>query len=200
MSTWVLFSRALRRKVFTWRWIYFIFKIKINPCLSLTDTDEDSKLVQRRKRPNVDTLFSSLFFDASERRVWVSTESEILASTFGLFRMYRLTSLLRLVLGLFKLIPGIYSNIKDGVLIENNELLNISIISFHTQLFAFLFPRTLRPNKGHCIRFLIDFYSTKDCAWGSKREIAQLFNPNLVVKAVIGSSVITVCFNDAARS
>ena len=29
---------------------------------SLTDTREDSKLVQRRKRPEVDTLFSSLFF------------------------------------------------------------------------------------------------------------------------------------------
>ena len=29
---------------------------------TLTDTGEDSKLVHRRKRPNVDTLFSSLFF------------------------------------------------------------------------------------------------------------------------------------------
>ena len=28
----------------------------------LTDTGEDSKLVNRRKRPKVDTLFSSLFF------------------------------------------------------------------------------------------------------------------------------------------
>ena len=28
----------------------------------LTDTGEDSKLVHRRKRPKVDTLFSSLFF------------------------------------------------------------------------------------------------------------------------------------------
>ena len=35
----------------------------------LTDTGEDSKLVHRRKRPKVDTLFSSLFSDASERRV-----------------------------------------------------------------------------------------------------------------------------------
>ena len=29
---------------------------------TLTDTGEDSKLVHRRKRPRVDTLFSSLFF------------------------------------------------------------------------------------------------------------------------------------------
>ena len=35
----------------------------------LTDTGEDSKLVHRRKRPKVDTLFSYLFLDASERRV-----------------------------------------------------------------------------------------------------------------------------------
>ena len=35
----------------------------------LIDTDEDSKFVHRRKRPKVDTLFSSLFSDASERRV-----------------------------------------------------------------------------------------------------------------------------------
>ena len=35
----------------------------------LTDTGEDSKLVHRRKRPKMDTLFSSLFSDASERRV-----------------------------------------------------------------------------------------------------------------------------------
>ena len=37
--------------------------------LIFTDTGEDSKLVHRQKRPKVDTLFSSLFFDASERRV-----------------------------------------------------------------------------------------------------------------------------------
>ena len=35
----------------------------------LTDTGEDSKLVHRQKRPKVDPLFSSLFSDASERRV-----------------------------------------------------------------------------------------------------------------------------------
>ena len=38
----------------------------------------------------MDTLFSSLFSDASERRVWLSAESKILASTFGFFRLYRL--------------------------------------------------------------------------------------------------------------
>ena len=53
---------------------------------NLTDTDEDSKLVLRRKRPKVDTLFSFLFSDASERRVW-------LPSTFGRFRLYRLSIL-----------------------------------------------------------------------------------------------------------
>ena len=35
----------------------------------LTDTGEDSKLVHRRKRPKVDTLYSSLLSEASERRV-----------------------------------------------------------------------------------------------------------------------------------
>ena len=30
--------------------------------LNLTDTGEDSKLVHRRKRPKVDTIFSSPFF------------------------------------------------------------------------------------------------------------------------------------------
>ena len=37
--------------------------------LILTYTGADSKLVHRRKRPKVDTLFSSIFSDASERRV-----------------------------------------------------------------------------------------------------------------------------------
>ena len=57
----------------------------------LTDTGEDSKLIHRRKRPKVDTLFS-FFSDASERRVWLSAESKILASTFERFRLYRLRS------------------------------------------------------------------------------------------------------------
>ena len=56
----------------------------------LTDAGEDSKLVHRRKRPKVDTLFRSLFSDASERRVRFSAESKILASTFGRFGLYRL--------------------------------------------------------------------------------------------------------------
>ena len=59
----------------------------------LTDIGEDSKLVHRRKRPKVDTLFSSIFSDASERRVWLSAESKLLASTFGRFCLYRLISL-----------------------------------------------------------------------------------------------------------
>ena len=58
--------------------------------LLLTDTGDDSKLVHRRKRPKVDTLFSSLFSEASERRVLLSAESKILASTFGRIRLYRL--------------------------------------------------------------------------------------------------------------
>ena len=45
--------------------------IRIISRTDLTDTGEDSKLVHRRKRPKVDTLYSSLFSDASERRVWV---------------------------------------------------------------------------------------------------------------------------------
>ena len=59
----------------------------------LTDTGEDSKLVHRRKRPKVETLFSSLFSDACERRVWLIAESKILASTLGRFRLYRLKQL-----------------------------------------------------------------------------------------------------------
>ena len=72
---------------------FLIFKI-IKGVLSpntLTDTGEDSKLLHRRKRPKVDTLFCSFFCDASERRVWLSAESKILASTFGRFRLYRLS-------------------------------------------------------------------------------------------------------------
>ena len=56
----------------------------------LTDTGEDSKLVHRQKRRKLDTLFSSLFSDVFERRVWLSAESKILASTFERFRLYRL--------------------------------------------------------------------------------------------------------------
>ena len=66
------------------------FKFLMIDFLPLTDTGEDSKLVHRRKRPKLDTLFSSLFPDGSERRVWLSAESKILASTFGRFRLYRL--------------------------------------------------------------------------------------------------------------
>ena len=56
----------------------------------LTDTGEDSKIVLRRKRPKLDTLFASLFSDASERRVWLSAGSKKLASTFRRFRLNRL--------------------------------------------------------------------------------------------------------------
>ena len=60
----------------------------------LTDTGEDSKLVHRRKRSKVNAAqpryFLFFFSDASERRVWLSAESKILASTFGRFRLYRL--------------------------------------------------------------------------------------------------------------
>ena len=70
---------------------HFIVLVILDP--NLTETGEDSKLVHRRKRPKVDTLFSSLFFDASERRVWLSAESKILASTFGRFRLYKLRNI-----------------------------------------------------------------------------------------------------------
>ena len=39
------------------------------------------------------TLFSSLFSDASERRVWLSFESQILAFTFERFCLYRFISI-----------------------------------------------------------------------------------------------------------
>ena len=58
--------------------------MRITVIFKLTDIGEDSKLVNRRKRPKMDTLSSSLFF----RRV--SAESKILASTFGRCRLYRL--------------------------------------------------------------------------------------------------------------
>ena len=56
----------------------------------LTDTGEDSKLVHRRKRSKVDASIFFFFSETSERRVWLSAESKILASTFGRFRLYRL--------------------------------------------------------------------------------------------------------------
>ena len=75
----------------------FKFKKKENKIKApLTDTGKDSKLVHRRKRPKVDTLFSSLFSDASERRVWPSAESKILASTFRRLSLYRLRNDLKL--------------------------------------------------------------------------------------------------------
>ena len=52
---------------------------------TLSDTGEDSKLVHRRKRPKVDTLFSSLFFDASARRVWLSAWSKIHCTLWLIF-------------------------------------------------------------------------------------------------------------------
>ena len=58
--------------------------------LPLTDTGEDSKLVRRRKCPKVDTLFLLFFSAASERRLWLTAESKILAFTFERFRLYRL--------------------------------------------------------------------------------------------------------------
>ena len=74
-----------------------------------TDTGEDSKLVHRRKRPKVDTLYPSLFSDASERGVRLIAESKILASTFGRFRLYRLNLKIVLTIGLSK--PSLfYSN------------------------------------------------------------------------------------------
>ena len=74
MSTWVSFTRALRRKLFTWRWIYFIFKIKIN----------------------ASALQSVFVFDLLH---------------WGLYKVFHSW-----------FISEIYSNIKDGVLVENYEL------------------------------------------------------------------------------
>ena len=56
-------------------------------------TGEDLKLVHRQKSPKVNAApprYFLLFF-SNERRVWLSAESKILASTFGRFRLYRLT-------------------------------------------------------------------------------------------------------------
>ena len=47
------------------------------------------------------------FFDASERRVWLSPESKILASTFGRFRLYRLK---KVSLKIFMIILGVQSS------------------------------------------------------------------------------------------
>ena len=56
----------------------------------LTDPSEDSKLVHRRICTKVDTFIFFFFFsDASERRVWLSAESKILASTLVQIRLYR---------------------------------------------------------------------------------------------------------------
>ena len=58
--------------------------------LLLTDTGEDSKLVHRQKCPKVDTLFSSPFFQDVRATRMTQRRVEILASTFGRFRLYRL--------------------------------------------------------------------------------------------------------------
>ena len=63
-------------------------KLKIK--VRLNRYRENSKLVPTRKRPKVDASIFLLFFDASERREWISAESKILASTFGRCRLYRL--------------------------------------------------------------------------------------------------------------
>ena len=69
---------------------------KLNFGFCLTDKGEDSRLVHRRKRSKekaAPSRYFLLFFaEASERRVWLSAESKILASTFGRFRLYRLTA------------------------------------------------------------------------------------------------------------
>ena len=67
----------------------------------LTDISEDSKLVHRRKRSKVNAAsprFFLLFCDAFERRLWLSAESKILASTFGRFRLYRLRAFRNFIL------------------------------------------------------------------------------------------------------
>ena len=77
-------------------WDHFFSLSKFGPVLTflrnfyLTDTGEDSKLVHRRKRSKADASIFFFFCDVSERRVWLSAESKILAFTFERFRLYRL--------------------------------------------------------------------------------------------------------------
>ena len=54
----------------------------------LTDTGEDSKLVHRRKRPKVDTLFSSLFFRRVRATSMTQRRVEVLASTLNACAAY----------------------------------------------------------------------------------------------------------------
>ena len=58
--------------------------------LILTNTGEDSKLVSQAKTFKSGHAIFFSFFDASERRVWLSAESKTLASTLGRFRLCRL--------------------------------------------------------------------------------------------------------------
>ena len=54
------------------------------------------------------SIFLLFFSDASERRVWLSAESKVLASTFGRFRLYRLkvtTKKIKLTIEICKVSP-----------------------------------------------------------------------------------------------
>ena len=101
--------------------ILFLF-YKFVRCL--TDTGEDSKLVHRRKRPKVETLFSS-FFDAFERRVWLSAESKILALIFGDFRLYRLTLRVHHILRITNFFRTMYEYEKYATKFESNLRLSV---------------------------------------------------------------------------
>ena len=62
------------RKFFLQRWHIIILILVADFCI-FTDTGEDSKLVHRRKRPKVDTLFSSLFFPTRPSDEYDSAQS-----------------------------------------------------------------------------------------------------------------------------
>ena len=94
-NSWFL-SHIFPTNFFSLVYILFIFKtrekfgkfmssILLNCEHTLTDTGEDSKTSKSGRE-----YFLLFFSDASERRVWLSAESKILASTFERFRLYRL--------------------------------------------------------------------------------------------------------------
>ena len=88
LSSFTIFSLFAKTSVFLQLSCQVSFSIsyaKFNMRMNLTDTAEDSKLVHRRKRPKLDALFSSLFSDVSERRVWLSIESKNTRVHFSTF-------------------------------------------------------------------------------------------------------------------
>ena len=76
--------------------------------------------------------FLLFFSDASKRRVWLSAESKILASTFGRFHLYRLTSRFQVTLFLMTLLK-----FKSGVCLRHLSNTYFSCFCFSDYFLSF---------------------------------------------------------------